>query len=235
MTQILLLDTATRSATLALGNSGECRIVRSDPSERNSRDLIALVRALFEESGGLANATLDAVGFNRGPGSYTGSRLAASVIQGVAYVKHCPVVELNTLELLYLSGQQALGQSSQTPVSGAKVLVAVESKVGEYFWTCFNIGQSTRSPLITVGDADELLRTIGSSNSVVIMNSSMQTHPDLQGLNGVIWVEPRIELALDIATQRLNQGCVVEALSVEPLYGQDNIGWRTLAEQRAQQ
>ena len=234
MTKILLLDTATRSATLALGNHGECCVVRSDPSERNSRDLMALVRALFESSGGLANAKLDAVGFNRGPGSYTGSRLAASVIQGIAYVKQCPVVELNTLELLYASGLQAFSQSFQTLRPGAEVSVAVESKVGEYFWTCFKIGQSTQNPQITVGAAAELLNFIRSSNSTVIMNSSMQTHPDLQGVTEVIWAEPRVELAFDIAAQRLNEGMVVDALKVEPLYGQDNIGWRTLAEQRAQ-
>ena len=160
MTQILLLDTATRSATLALGNSGESRTVRSDPSERNSRDLMALVRTLFENSDGLASTDLDAVGFNRGPGSYTGSRLAASVVQGIAYVKQCPVIELNTLELLYFSGLQSLVQSSQSPISGTEILVAVESKVGEYFWTGFIVGESTHAPQITVGDADALSGSI---------------------------------------------------------------------------
>jgi|GEM_PF-2594751 len=233
MTQILLLDTATRSATLALGNSAERRIVRSDPSERNSRDLMALVRGLFENSGGLANASLDAVGFNRGPGSYTGSRLAASVIQGIAYVKQCPVIELNTLELLYLSGLESISPSSQAPISGAEILVAVESKVGEYFWTSFIVGESTHAPQITVGDADALSGSIQRSNSVVIMNASMQSHPGLIGIDDVTWAEPQVELAFDVAAQRLSQGDVVDALSAEPLYGQDNIGWRTLAQQRA--
>jgi tRNA threonylcarbamoyladenosine biosynthesis protein TsaB len=233
MTQILLLDTATRSATLALGNSAERRIVRSDPSERNSRDLMALLRGLFENSGGLANASLDAVGFNRGPGSYTGSRLAASVIQGIAYVKQCPVIELNTLELLYLSGLESISPSSQAPISGAELLVAVESKVGEYFWTSFIVGESTHAPQITVGDADALSGSIQRSNSVVIMNASMQSHPGLIGIDDVTWAEPQVELAFDVAAQRLSQGDVVDALSAEPLYGQDNIGWRTLAQQRA--
>ena len=234
MTQILLLDTATRSATLALGNSSEHRTVRSDPSERNSRDLMALVRTLFENCGGLASTNLDAVGFNRGPGSYTGSRLAASVVQGIAYVKQCPVIEFNTLELLYFSGLQSLVQSGHSPISGAEVLVAVESKVGEYFWTGFFVGQSTHAPQITVGDADALLGSIQGENSVVIMNASMQSHPNLTGIADVVWAEPRVELAFEVAAQRLNQGAVVDALSAEPLYGQDNIGWRTLAEQRAQ-
>ena len=234
MTCILLLDTATRSATLALGHMGDSRVVHSDPSERNSRDLMALVRALFDELGGLANTKLDVVGFNRGPGSYTGSRLAASVIQGIAYVKQCPVVELNTLELLYISGLQVIGQSSSPLDSGAEVLVAVESKVGEYFWAQLSVGEDTHAPQITVGDADTLMALAKGSNAVLIMNSSMQVHPGLNELEGVHWVEPRVELAFELVAQRLAQGKVVDALHVEPLYGQDNIGWRTLAEQRAQ-
>jgi tRNA threonylcarbamoyladenosine biosynthesis protein TsaB len=234
MTQILLLDTATRSATLALGKPGDCRIVRSDPAERNSRDLMALVRTLFEDSGGLANAKLDAVGFNRGPGSYTGSRLAASVIQGIAYVKQCPVIELNTLELIYLSGIQALAKSAAAPESYTEALVAVESKVGEYFWARFRFGQDTDAPQITVGNEDALVKALDRSGTLAIMNSSMQAHPRLNSLETVNWVEPRVELAFELAAHRLTQGKVVDALQVEPLYGQDNIGWRTLAEQRAQ-
>ncbi|MDG0978584.1 MAG: tRNA (adenosine(37)-N6)-threonylcarbamoyltransferase complex dimerization subunit type 1 TsaB [Halieaceae bacterium] len=233
MTQILLLDTATRSATLALGNSEERRVVRSDPSERNSRDLMALVRALFESSGGLASARVDAIGFNRGPGSYTGSRLAASVVQGIAYVKKCPVVELNTLELLYLSGVDQLEQASKTLSPGTCFLVAVESKVGEYFWTWFKSHDGTHTPQLTVGDADALVTSIHSSNVVVIMNSSMRDHAVLREIDNACWVEPRVELAFDIAISRLNKGLVVDALNAEPLYGQDNIGWKTLAEQRA--
>lgn len=235
MTKILLLDTATRSATLALGSPAERRFVRSDPSERNSRDLMALVRELCAPSGGLSHVSLDAVGFNRGPGSYTGSRLAASVVQGIAYVKQCPVIELNTLELLYLSGLDALAQSTAENATLNHTLVAVESKVGEYFWTTFTLGKSTYAPTIRVGDAAELKASIQAENAQVMLNSTMQTHQDLLDIDCVLWVQPRVELAFDIAAQRLDQGCVVDALNVEPLYGQDNIGWLTLAQQRAQQ
>ncbi len=235
MTRILLLDTATRSATLVLGNTSNHLVVRSDSSERNSRDLMALVREAFSTVGGLAATPIDAVGFNRGPGSYTGSRLAASVVQGIAYVKGCPVIELNTLELLYFSGLNALGINRAETVDRYPALVAVESKVGEYFWTVFDDCKQTSDPRFVVGDADALLASCQANKVALFMNASMQSHERLRCLSQVAWLEPRIELALGVAERRLKQGDVIDALHIEPLYGQNNIGWLTLAEQRAQQ
>ena len=131
MHPILSLDTATRSATVTLGTSDAYTIVHSDPEARNSRDLMQLIAGILAPCGGLAQTQLEAVALNRGPGSYTGARIGASVIQGIAYAKGLPVVLLTTFELLLLRAESLGLLSAQRDIR--RIVLVVESKVGEYF------------------------------------------------------------------------------------------------------
>jgi len=229
MPNILIVDTATRSATLALGESRAFTLRVSDPEERNSRDLLLLVQSLFEQTGGLANAHLDALAYNAGPGSYTGSRIAASVVQGIAFAKGLPAIALNTFELLRLRAQREAGIAG-----GVACMAVVESKVDEYFWCQYGgVALSQQSPAMCVGKAAELREAVISFQGVVVVNQTVQSHPVATDLNGALWMQPRASDAFGLVEERLAAGDTQTAFEVEPLYGQDNIGWLTLAEQRA--
>ena len=229
MPNILIVDTATRSASLALGESRAFTLRVSDPEERNSRDLLLLVQSLFEQTGGLAAADLDALAYNAGPGSYTGSRIAASVVQGIAFAKGLPAIAVNTFELLRLRAQSEAGVAS-----GVSCMAAVESKVDEYFWCQFSGKPLTQQrPTICVGKAAELRQAADSFEGAVVVNQTVQNHPVAEDLNGALWMQPRASDAFVLVEERLAAGDTQTAFEVEPLYGQDNIGWLTLAEQRA--
>lgn len=229
MPNILIVDTATRSASLALGQACGFTLRMSDPEERNSRDLLALVQSLFESTGGLAAANLDALAYNAGPGSYTGSRIAASVVQGIAFAKGLPAIAVNTFELLLLRAQQEANIAADTPC-----MTVVESKVDEYFWCQFG-GEplSRQRPSMCVGKAVDLAEAAGAFDGCLVVNQTVQSHPVAQNLGEPLWMRPRASDAFALVEERLEAGATQTAFEVEPLYGQEHIGWLTLAEQRA--
>jgi tRNA threonylcarbamoyladenosine biosynthesis protein TsaB len=100
--KILALDTATEACSAALWSDGQVfERYRVAPREHN-----ALILPMIEEL--LAEAAiqldqLDALAFGRGPGSFTGVRIAAGVVQGIGLATGLPVLPVSTLAALALS------------------------------------------------------------------------------------------------------------------------------------
>ena len=80
--KILALDTATEACSVSLG-IGDRQIDRYVELERgHAEQLLPMIDGVLAE-GGVSLSDLDAIAFGRGPGGFTGVRLAASVAQGL--------------------------------------------------------------------------------------------------------------------------------------------------------
>jgi len=130
VTRLLAFDTATEacSAALLVGDALAERHVIG-PRE-HARLLLPMVEELLRE-GGLALADLDAIAFGRGPGSFTGVRIATGMAQGLAFAAGLPVVPVSSLAAL---AQQA------ADAGHARVLAAIDARMGEVYWGEFTRG-----------------------------------------------------------------------------------------------
>ena len=68
---------------------------------------------------------LDAVGFGRGPGSFTGLRIAAGVAQGLAFALDVPAVPVSTLAVI--------AQGSLRDNGSQQVLALLDARLGEVY------------------------------------------------------------------------------------------------------
>jgi tRNA threonylcarbamoyladenosine biosynthesis protein TsaB len=123
--KILAVETATEACSAALFLDGEiierCRLA---PRE-HSRLILPMMQSLLDEAGILLTR-LDALAFGRGPGSFTGVRIAAGVIQGAALGADLPVVPVSTLA--------ALAQASMHQFEAEYVFPALDARMGEVYW-----------------------------------------------------------------------------------------------------
>ena len=127
--RILAVDTATEhcSAALWLGDRLLVR-ERAQPGE-HAEHILTLVDELLAE-GGVPLTGLGAIAFGRGPGAFTGVRLAASVAQGLAFGADLPVVPVSNLRAL---AQRAL----DADVLVDRVLACSDARMREVYWATF--------------------------------------------------------------------------------------------------
>jgi len=121
--KLLALDTATEVCTVALSLDGEI-LERSEPGGQHAERILPMVDALLAEAG-LVLTQLDALAFGRGPGSFTGLRIGAGVVQGLAFGADLPVVPVSSLAAL------AQGQGS------ARVLAAFDARMQQVYWGAY--------------------------------------------------------------------------------------------------
>ena len=129
--KILALDTATENCSAALWVDGSL-IQREVEVPRGHAELIlTMIDELLAQSAATL-AGLDAIAFGRGPGSFTGVRLAASVTQGLAFGADRPVVPISDLRAV---AQRASGRLGN--IASQHTLVCNDARMHEVYWACF--------------------------------------------------------------------------------------------------
>jgi tRNA threonylcarbamoyladenosine biosynthesis protein TsaB len=96
MNRWLAFDTSTDVLSLAVGQGDQTWSQTLPGGAQASASLIPAVLDLLAQAG-MPLASLDAIVFGRGPGSFTGLRTACSVAQGLALGAQLPVLPVDTL------------------------------------------------------------------------------------------------------------------------------------------
>lgn len=121
--KLLALDTSTEACSVALWVNGLTQ-ERFELGNQHSERILPMVDALLAEAG-LRLTQLDALAFGRGPGSFTGLRIGAGVVQGLAFGADLPVVPVSSLAAL------AQGQDA------GKVLAAFDARMHQVYWGAY--------------------------------------------------------------------------------------------------
>ena len=129
--RLLALETATDACSAALMIGDEVQERFEVAPRRHVALLLPFVERLLADAG-VTVGQLDAVAFGRGPGSFTGLRIAAGMAQGIAFGADLPVVPVSTLA--------ALAQGCVRKQGATAVLAALDARMQEVYFGAYRIG-----------------------------------------------------------------------------------------------
>ncbi|MET3050943.1 tRNA (adenosine(37)-N6)-threonylcarbamoyltransferase complex dimerization subunit type 1 TsaB [Pseudomonas alkylphenolica] len=128
MTTLLALDTATEACSVALLHDGKVSSHYEVIPRLHAQKLLPMIQQLLADAG-TTLSTVDAIAFGRGPGAFTGVRIAIGVVQGLAFALERPVLPVSNLAVL---AQRALREQG-----ASQVAAAIDARMDEVYWGCY--------------------------------------------------------------------------------------------------
>ena len=218
--RLLALDTSTESCSVALLLDGEVRL-RAVMTERSHAELVLpMIEALLADAQ-LGLADLDGLAFGRGPGAFTGLRIASGVVQGLAYGANLPVAPVSSL---------AAVAELVPAAAGEHVLACNDARMGEVYWGIYRrepdgaiaalTQESVSAPDRVAADSPPARHAAGNALARYpelrerLVAAGLQVHDD---------VFPRADAVARLGARMLAAGLGVPAGRALPVYVRDDV------------
>ncbi len=225
--KILAIDTATEACSVALNLDGEVKEIYELIPRQHTERILPMVDELLSDSG-LQLKQLDALAFNRGPGSFTGVRVATSVVQGLGFSAELPVIGVSSLAAL---AQQAVREQGID-----RVFAAIDARMNEIYWAAYEVSDSG---LQLIGN-EQVTKTenISLQGDWFCIGSGWDNYQDaierLAGFSVTGSAENCFPRAADIATLAVDlyhEKSYASADRAMPAYVRNEVTWKKISEQ----
>ncbi|AQA18484.1 tRNA (adenosine(37)-N6)-threonylcarbamoyltransferase complex dimerization subunit type 1 TsaB [Halioglobus japonicus] len=229
MNGILAIETATEACSVALWRDGNTEHRHELAARQHNQRLFSMLRELLPD--GVKD--IDAIAYGSGPGSFTGLRIAASAVQGLAFSAGVPAVPVSTLACQV---QTALREGLVE--EGGYVLSCLDARIKEVYFALYRIEgdevfevqaaagvkpeQMTIAELpaqmVAIGDGCAFVDQFPESVQKVLTAVHAQVLPEARDL-------------IPAARRMLASGTFQKAADVHPVYVRDEVNWKKIHEQ----
>ena len=239
MANLLIVDASSSLCSVALVTNSEVLHLEEHQPRRHAQRLLPLVDDILSQAG-VARQQLDGIAFGRGPGSFTGIRIAIGMVQGMALGLDVPVLGVSSLEMLAASitstptstSISELTVPAHSVADTVRVAAVMNAHMGEVFWGCYDIRQGIahRIDEEKVG-TPESCHTVLAGFDGCVLGNGISLLPELKEQETddkaeplAYFVAPRVKLAWEAG----------EFSGIEnhpPVYLRDSVAWKKLDEQ----
>jgi tRNA threonylcarbamoyladenosine biosynthesis protein TsaB len=222
MTRILALDTSSDAGSVALWQDGEVLEDFQLLPRQQAQALLPQIKQLLAKAG-VSLQQLDALAFGRGPGSFTGLRIAAASVQGLALALDRPVIPVSTL--------QALAWTANQQYFAKQVLTLLDARMDEVYWCAWQwqdnrpealMEESLSAPeMVLLADRQDQDWVLAGSGAAfverlppLLQTCVQQTLPNIQ---------PSAAAMVQLAHQCWLRGELLDAAAALPVYLRDKV------------
>lgn len=226
-TYILAIDAATEVCSIALWYDGKIFTRFSVSPRSHAHTILQMVEQCLIDAH-LDLHHINVLAFGRGPGSFTGIRIAVGISQGLAFGADLPMIGISSLLTIAQGVYRQLGIK--------KVLVAIDARMGEIYCACYELksdncwqGEETE----TILKPEQLLAKINTlDDEWAIAGTGLSTSPILEITNFNLLKSgiylPDAQDMLPLALREWEKGKMVNAEKAQPVYLRNEVSWKKL-------
>jgi tRNA threonylcarbamoyladenosine biosynthesis protein TsaB len=230
--KLLAIEASSEVLSVALYLDGVLKELSFSEARRHAEQALPAVHELLQAHH-LELSELDALAFGRGPGAFTGVRMATALAQGLAFALELPVVGISTLQALALQMREA--------GAAPPYLSLLDARMGELYAGTF--GDAEQASAVAALGPEQLtspsLLHISGDDVWSVAGSGFVAHRDrlcerfgvrLQACDGPLL--PRAGAIARLAVQALAAGARGALEHAMPVYLRDRVA-KTTAERMA--
>ncbi len=230
---ILAIETATEACSAAVA-IGDKIITRFSIAPREHTKLILTMMDEVLKEADVKLNQVDAIAFSRGPGAFTGIRIAVGVAHGVALSMDKLVLPISTLA--------AIAQQMQQQQATHHCLAAMDARMGEVYWGKYTVkkGLMRLQGTEAVTKPENLLTALNTENQETIWTAAgsgwdqyaqqlnLTTHQKLIKIDNIL---PSAEYIAKLAVEDWKQGKAINIEDAQPIYLRNKVA-QTVAERK---
>lgn len=230
MPNILALECASDSCSVALLHHSKLLEKTSSSAKKHNELILPMVDDLLSDAQ-LTIQDIDIYAFGRGPGSFTGIRIVASVVQGLAFANNKPVIPVSSLA--------GLAQSAYLRMACREVITAVDARMGEIYWAHYQLGNNQimglagTELLCSPSSIPQVESNASLAGSVFAVGNGCRYQSEISAANPTIsnW-EPDVvasaKAIAQLALARYENGELCSADEAIPVYLREKVNWQKL-------
>lgn len=230
---ILAIETATSACSVAL-LVGDSLYGRFEQTQRaHTQFILPMVESLLHQAK-ISLQALQMIAVGRGPGSFTGVRIAVSCAQGLGFGLNIPIYPISTLEALCFQLQQETGETEPYVI-----VPAIDARMHEVYASAFMVEKQNTSLIHTeaIYAPSALLSEMQLSKAPIKAIGSgwdtyyheMVSHHTPQDIQLIEGRHPDAKHVAQLAKIKWEKGeNAVSAQDLLPVYLRDHVAEKTL-------
>jgi len=221
--KILALDTATEACSAALYLDGDIHEQFQLAPREHTRLILGMCDNLLADA--CINLTqLDGIAFGRGPGSFTGVRIATAAAQGLAFGAELPLLPVSTLA--------SMAQICFEVHGASQVISAIDARMGGVYWGCYAMADGRMQLLgeeqVSAPDAVQLTNTqawYGAGSGWGAYRDELESRLPVSGIDASLF--PRAASIAELASHDLAAGGGLDPEDAQPVYLRNKVAEKT--------
>ena len=235
MTNLLVVDASSSICSVAVQKGEQRFSAQQEQPRKQAQILLPMVKDILAQAE-LSVEQLDGIAFGSGPGSFTGIRIATSIIQGLSLMNDIPVYGMSSLQAQAWQAHKLHGWKNILPIMNAHM--------GELFLAAYQIQDDqlvelsqpqviktenlSQADLVSILEDGQSWKVAGDGSEFI-----QQFPNDLQQLieDHDTSVRPIADSMMDLAVIAWQQNKYDRAETQQPVYLRDSVAWKKVSEQ----
>lgn len=234
--KILAVDSTTEACSVALLDTERGSLpveIFEFAAREHSQRLLPMVEQLLSDNKLTLNQ-IDAIAYGRGPGSFTGLRICAGLVQGLAFGADLLVVPVSSL-----AAMAQVAVDTAVVDNGQRIIASLDARMNEIY---YGVYEQSNGVVVACGDEglitpEQFSIALGDHDYVGVGNGWQYADRIPLASKLVkcdVNISPRAAAIARLALPLMAAGQTIIAEQAQPTYIRDQVAWKKISEQQQQ-